>query len=158
MRIMTNYLQMLSAALSFNLQFPNYVMNAFSSVKQVGSSTGVFLSYDWLLLNTRATEIFNNVAYLKVMWIGFIPIILIGISVAWFRIAFLHDSQKFKRWSWVTMITVLFILYPSLTQYCLRIFKWIDAGEGYSKVEMDIGTDWWSKTHIKWILSLGKYY
>ena len=58
MRIMTNYLQMLSAALSFNLQFPNYVMNVFTSVKQVGSSTGVFLSYDWLLINTRATEIF----------------------------------------------------------------------------------------------------
>ena len=153
---MTNYLQMLSAALAFNLQFPNYVMSLFSSVKQAGSSTGVFLSYDWLLINTRATEIFNNVSYLKVMCIGFIPIILISVSIAWYRVAFLHDSLKFKRWSWVTAITVLFLLYPSLTQYWLRIFKWVNAGNGVSRVEMDIVTDCWSSVHIKWIISLGK--
>ena len=147
---------MLSAALAFNLQFPNYVMSAFSSVKQAGSSTGVFLSYDWLLINTRATEIFNNVSYLKVMCIGLLPVISICIITSCYKIVFLHDSLKFKRWSSVTIITILFILYPSLTQYWLKVFKCADAGNGVSRVEMDIVTDCWSNTHLKWIISLGK--
>ena len=67
MRIMTNYLQMITATLAFNLKFPNYFASLLSSVKQVGGSSGVFLSFDCFLMNTRATEIFNNVSYLKVM-------------------------------------------------------------------------------------------
>jgi len=46
MRIMTNYLQMFTAALAFNLQFPNYMSSAFSSAQQIGGSSGVFLSFD----------------------------------------------------------------------------------------------------------------
>ena len=67
MRIMTNYLQMIAAALAFNLKFPNYFLNVLSSVKQLGGSSGVFLSYDCFLLNTNANQIFNNVSYLKVL-------------------------------------------------------------------------------------------
>ena len=46
MRIMTNYLQVLAAALAYNLQFPTYILDALSSAKQIGNSSGVFLSFD----------------------------------------------------------------------------------------------------------------
>ena len=157
MRIMTNYLQMIAAALAFNLQFPTYLSNVLSSVKQVGNSSGIFLSFDWFLITTRATEIFNNVSYLKVMSLGIIPIIFISIWLSIFKVVFIQNPEKFKRWTWVTIITVLFVLHPSLTQYCLKVFKWVDIGKGISKVEMDIQTDWWSPIHLKWVFSIGKF-
>ena len=156
MRIMTNYLQMIAAALAFNLKFPNYFLNVLSSVKQLGGSSGVFLSYDCFLLNTNANQIFNNVSYLKVLCVWLVPAIFIVVCIIIFRVVFLKNSEKFKRWSWVTIITVLFVLHPTLTQYCLKIFKCVSIGNGISKVEMDIQTDWWSEVHLKWIFSLCK--
>lgn len=141
MRIMTNYLQILAAALSFNLQFPTYMLDALSSAQQIGQSSGVFLSFDCLLMDTRANEVFDNIAYLKVLCIAMIPLILITVSTLGYRIYFFKNSYKFKRLTCVTIITVFFLLHPSLTQYCLRIFKCVEVGKGISKVEMDITTD-----------------
>ena len=153
---MTNYLQMITATLSFNLNFPNYFANILSSVKQIGGSSGVFLSFDWFLMNTRATQIFNNVSYLKVMWICLIPVVFLVTWIWIFKFVFFKKSENFKRWTWVTVITILFVLQPSLTTYWLKIFKWVSIGNGVSKVEMDIKTDWWSPVHLKWLISLGK--
>ena len=156
MRIMTNYLQILAAALSYNLQFPNYVLNILSSARQAGESSGVFLSFDWLLMDTSATEVFDNIAYLKVMCIAVLPAAMVVVAIVAFRLIFLLNTVKFKRFSWVTTITILFLLHPSLTQYSLRIFKWVNVGESINKVEMDITTDCWSAGHIKWIFALCK--
>ena len=157
MRIMTNYLQMIAAALAFNLQFPNYFNSILSSVRQAGNSSGIFLSFDWFLMSTRATEIFNNVSYFKVMCIALIPVAFIGVCVSLYRVVFLKDNEKFKRWTCVTIITVLFVLQPTLVQYWLKVFKCINVGNGMSKVEMDIQTEWWSAVHLKWVLSIGKH-
>lgn len=154
MRIMTNYMQIIAAALSYNLQFPTYILDVLSSAKQVGQASGVFLSFDWLLMETKATEIFDNIAYLKVLCLALIPIVLIIISTVIYRFIFFRNTEKFKRFVWVTIITILFLMHPSLTQFSLRIFKWVDIGEGISKVEMDIATDWWSINHVKWIFAL----
>lgn len=54
----------------------------------------------------------------------------------------------------MTTITIIFLLHPSLTQYCLRIFKCVEIGEGNNKVEMDITTDCWSANHLKWVFTL----
>ena len=158
MRIMTNYCQILAAALAFNLQFPTYVLDVLSSAKQVGNSSGVFLSFDWLLMDTQIAEAFGNIAYLKVLWLAVIPMLVIALAALGFRLVFIHSSRRFKRLTWVTTITVLFLLHPSLTQYALRIFKCVEVGESVNKVEMDITTDCWSPTHLKWIFSLCKYF
>ena len=155
---MTNYLQILTAALAFNLQFPNYLSGLLTSAQKAGKSSGVFLSFDWLLMDTKIVEMFDNVAFLKVLCIAVIPILLILLSFFMFRLWFWRDSMKFKRYFWVTTITIFFLLHPTLTQFCLRIFKWVEIGNGQRQVEMDIVTEWWSGTHIKWIIILGKFF
>jgi CBS domain containing-hemolysin-like protein len=158
MRIMTNYMQIIAASLSYNLQFPTYILDILSSAKQVGQASGVFLSFDWLLMETKATEIFDNIAYLKVLSLALIPIFLVISSAILYKIIFLRNAEKFKRYCCVTIITILFLMHPSLTQFALRIFKWVNIGEGISKVEMDIVTDWWSFNHVKWIFALCKFH
>ena len=123
MRILTNYLQILAAAMSYNLRFPTYVLDVLSSAKQVGNSSGVFLSYDCLLMETSATDAFDNIAYLKVMCIALIPIFLCVIATTGYFIYFYNNRIMFKRLTCVTIITVIFLLHPSITSYSLRIFK-----------------------------------
>ena len=157
MRIMTNYLQILTAALAFNLQFPNYLSGILTSAQKAGESSGVFLSFDCLLMDAKIVEMFDNVAFLKVLCLAMIPILLIIVSVFLFRFWFCRDSMKFKRYSWITIITIFFLLHPTLTQFCLRIFKCVEIGNGQRQVEMDIVTECWSDTHVKWIILLGKH-
>ena len=46
LRIMTNYLQLVSAAYSFNLKFPDGFSEIFGSIEIVGASSDAFLSFD----------------------------------------------------------------------------------------------------------------
>lgn len=151
---MTNYLQIFAAALSFNFSFPNYATSAFSSASKVGGSTGVFLSIDCLFIDSPLTYTFTNIGYFKVLLLGLIPIVLIGIPSIVCRIVVGRNSQRFWRFLWVISITCIFLFHPSLTQYSLRLFKCTDIGGGRQMVEMDITTKWWSPKHIKWIVSL----
>ena len=46
LRIMTNYLQLIAAAYSFNLKFPDSFIEIFGSIEIVGVSSDSFLSFD----------------------------------------------------------------------------------------------------------------
>lgn len=45
-RILTNYLQLLTAALSFNLKFPDALSDLFFAAEKIGASSEAFLSFD----------------------------------------------------------------------------------------------------------------
>lgn len=46
LRIFTNYLQLIATALSFNLKYPSFLVDAFYLVDRVGTSSESFLSFD----------------------------------------------------------------------------------------------------------------
>jgi hypothetical protein len=157
MRIMTNYLQIIAASMSYNLKMPSYLLDVLTSAEQAGNSSGIFLSFDWLLMDTYVDTIFDNVAYLKVLCVALLPPILIGASTVLYAVIFINDRTQFKRYVWVTVITVIFVFHAMITQYAMRVFKCAEIGDGYNKVEMDITVDWFSGNHLKWIFALGKY-
>ena len=46
LRIMANYLQLISAAYSFDIKFPESFTQIFGSIEIVGASSDAFLSFD----------------------------------------------------------------------------------------------------------------
>ena len=46
MRIMTNYLQVITAMLSFNIKFPNVINDIFYPADKIGSTSTPFVSFD----------------------------------------------------------------------------------------------------------------
>jgi hypothetical protein len=95
---MTNYLQLLAAAMAFNLHFPDYMTSSLSGASKVGGSSGILLSFDCLLMEVSITESFDNVAYLKVTILALIPIIMITLAVIIFRLFFITNTGKFIRY------------------------------------------------------------
>jgi hypothetical protein len=98
MRIMTNYMQILAAALSFNLHFPEYMTEAFSGAKRLGGSSEVLLSFDCLLMETSIADKFDTIAYFKIFVIALIPIFLLltlGIAI---KLFFFKDNNKVLRY------------------------------------------------------------
>lgn len=155
MRIMTNYLQILAAAMSFNLHFPDYMTKAFSGASRVGNSTGVLLSFDCLLMKSSFAKHFDDIAYLKISCMAILPPLLILMFFLGFLMVFFRDRQRLFRYTCVSSITIFFLIHPTLTSYALRMFKCNNIGNGISRVEMDIDTDCWSPQHMKWVYSLG---
>ena len=155
MRIMTNYLQILATALAFNLNFPSYLTETMGSTKSLGASQEIFLSFDCLLLDSRVTELFDNVAYIKVICMALIPIFMILVSCTIFSLVFFRNLAKFKRYWWVTIITILFLFYPPIVQFWFRIFKCNDIGAGQSRIKIDASAACWSSQHLKWVYKLG---
>jgi hypothetical protein len=98
MRIMTNYLQIIAASMSYNLKMPSYLLDVLTSAEQAGSSSGILLSFDCLLMDTSIDTVFDNIAYLKVLCIALMPVILIGASTALYAVIFIKDRTQFKRY------------------------------------------------------------
>ena len=46
LKILTNYLQLVGATYSFNINFPTSLLNMFGSMDIIGSSSDAFLSFD----------------------------------------------------------------------------------------------------------------
>ena len=155
MRIMTNYIQIIAVSMSFNLHFPEYMRSAFSGASEVGNTTNVLLSFDCLLLDSFLLDFFNNIIYLKITWMALMPIVLIGAIAMFLYFYYGERKESFKRVLWISIITILFVLHPTLTSYSLRIFKWDYIGNGHKRVEIDIKTEWWSIGHLKWVFLLG---
>lgn len=109
--------------MSFNLHFPEYMTNAFAGTSRVGNSTGILLSVDCLLLNSKLVDYFDNIAYVKMAALSLIPPVIILVTSILYKIAFFKDNNRVVRYICVTSITIFFILHPTLTSYCLRIFK-----------------------------------
>jgi hypothetical protein len=114
--MLTNYFQIMATALSYNLRFPQEIIPNLSSVKLFGYTTDAVLSFDCFLVDTKLTQIFDNLSFLKVFALAFIPLILISGSLLIFGIAFIRNTAKFKKYSIVTVITIIFLLHISLTQ------------------------------------------
>ena len=77
LRIMTNYLQLIAATYSFNIKFPDSMINAFGSVEIFGSSSNSYLSFDWFIEDTDIKGFAPSNQVFKVFLTFFIPIILL---------------------------------------------------------------------------------
>ena len=49
-------------------------------------------------MDTSATKIFDDIAYLKVLCIALIPVFLIATTTVLYRLVFIHNTDKFKRY------------------------------------------------------------
>lgn len=126
MRILTNYLQIVSTALAFDANYPKTVSNLFSAADVFGSSSESFVSIDCFIQSTEARGFTPNSRIFKLFLISLLPIILILLySIVWVvlkctPIKMMHDL---KRNIIVSSIVILFFLHPALTRSALSIFQ-----------------------------------
>ena len=110
-RIMTNYLQLLTTSMSFNVQYPSVLLDAFSPVHHVGSSSQAFLSFDCFITDTQLHGPFPSNAFFKIFLTGVLPILLIlVISFIWIWIRLIKQSlvKNLTRNIIISFISVVF--------------------------------------------------
>jgi hypothetical protein len=155
LRILTNYFQIATAAMSYNLKFPKFLVSIFYPIERAGSSTGLILSFDWLISDFNSKKI--SISFFKVLLTALLPIILIALFGAiWVILGrTLSRFKNIKRSIIVTSITILFVMHPTLMDATFNIFRWVDLGDEVSQTELDIEIEWWSPSHLAWTFGVG---
>ena len=158
LRIMTNYLQLISAAYSFNLKFPDGFLEIFGSIEIIGASSDSFLSFDCFVKDSEIKFLVPSTEIFKAFLTIFLPIVLIVIFVLIWVILYLINSKVFrnlKRNIIISVICTLFLLHPNVTKQALSLFECISVGDNDMRMRTNMDYDWYSTDHIKWIAIVG---
>ena len=126
MRILTNYLQVVSTVLAFDANYPDIVNDLFTPANIIGSSSESFVSLDCFIQDNRMNAFAPNETIFKITLISFLPIALILIyAVVWICMYFILKKyfKDFKRNIIVSVVVILYLLHPSLTRSSLSIFQ-----------------------------------
>ena len=88
MRIMTNYLQVVSTLLAFDANFPDTINDVFQPANTIGSSSESFVSVDCFIQDKEMNGFAPNATIFKIFLISILPINLIILySLIW---TFIH--------------------------------------------------------------------
>ena len=158
MRIMTNYLQVISTVLAFDANFPNAINDIFSPAYMIGSSSESFVSVDCFIQDSEMNAFAPNATIFKIFLNSLLPIVLILFySIIWviLHLVFKKYIKDVKRYIVVSMIVILFLLHPTLTRLGLSIFQCVQVGDNDFRVRVDINMKCYSDEHIKWCGLLG---
>ena len=138
-KIMTNYLQLVSAAYSFNLKFPDGLIKIFGSIEIVGASSDAFFSFDCFVEDSEIKMFAPSNEIFKAFLAIFLPIILIGIFILiWLTLSLISSTmlESLKRNIIISVICTLFLLHPNLTKQSLGLFECIKIGNEDYRMRM----------------------
>lgn len=140
LRILINYLQLLIAALSFNLKFPDAITEIFSSVDRIGASSEAFLSFDCFIRDSELKAFTPSVAIFKIFITGILPLFLIIVSTSiWGAVYFIVGKKiNLKRNIIVSIIVIIFLVHPTVTKVGLEIFQCVQVDSGDYRVYVDL--------------------
>jgi len=153
-KIMTNYLQLVTLVIGFKLKWPQAVEDAFVAQNSVGGASQQFFSFDCLIGSDISQE---ETYYRKMIIMAFMPLLLIVFSVlSWMGIAWWKKSLKqFGAKCAATIIIIFFLILPNLVDSMFSLFSCqeIEAGENWLTVDLSIRC--WNGTHTLYMLAVG---
>jgi hypothetical protein len=103
-------------------------------------------------------EFGGSVDFFKIMLTAISPVIIIlGFFIFWGipSLIFKRIRTNFKRNLVVSLIVVLFLLYPTLTSLTFQLFKCYTFDQGSSRLQMDMNLECWGTTHLIFVLACG---
>lgn len=160
LRILTNYLQVTSATFSFNLGFPNILVSMVAPISNAKSSfDSTLLSFDCMTSDMNFGKLADDSKVpMKALFSLLGPFaLIIGIFIFWTVLTCaLRASRNFlKRTFTVSVITLLLLLHPTLTESAFSLYLCINLDDAGTRLERDLNVSCWTPSHTFWSLSIG---
>ena len=153
MRIMTNYVQIMTTTLSYNMNLPSTISDIFTPLKFMGSGTTTVFSFDCLSSNSEFILFTPSPTIFKMFMMALTPLLLcIIISIVLGVIAFATRTNlnDLKRNLVASNVVILFLILPTLIDSGLALFQCIEIDTGDFRVNADLNIVWYSAEHILW--------
>ena len=130
LRIFTNYTQLIAAAITFNIKFPDSFDSVFSQTQKFNSAEQTFFSFDCFIEDYEIKMFAPSNALFKLTLYMFLPVFLmivlsIGILVLRTIVHLVNARKKFDTMKYITIsfISVLFIYHPTMIYQSLSVFQ-----------------------------------
>jgi len=150
-KILVNYLQLVTVASALNLNWPSYVSLFLQGQQTVGSASEQILSIECLLKSFSSQEIYYT--NLKVYLIA--PLVIIaGASVIWLLIGLFTKSQSIRQKIVGSTVLLIFVLHTSLTKLTFSIFNCREILPTELWLVTDLSIKCWDSKHISNMLQL----
>ena len=141
LRILTNYLLVVSTTMSFGANFPSAMNDIFYPADIVGSSSEAFVSFDCFVMDKQLNSFAPTSAMFKMFLATFLPIVLILIYSGFWLIMYFVMPKRFKdlkRNITISSIAILFLLHTTLTRFGLSIFQCTKVDESDFRVKVNL--------------------
>lgn len=149
-RIMTNYIQLISLVQSLNLDWPSFVDEVYSGQDRVSSSSDQVFNFD--CISTTDTP---NI-YFRLVFICLLPIpIMILVLVMWTIIKFLLKMP----WPEIryrirgTITNLLFLIHPVIIKTCLLMYSCIEIENTYY-LDSYMEDECWTGDHYYYVVTV----
>eukprot|EP00003_Mantamonas_plastica_P000503 TRINITY_DN1040_c1_g1_i8.p1 TRINITY_DN1040_c1_g1~~TRINITY_DN1040_c1_g1_i8.p1 ORF type:complete len:1696 (+),score=495.31 TRINITY_DN1040_c1_g1_i8:38-5125(+) len=157
MKLLMNYMQLTSFCQSFDLKWPPVVLAMFSIFQNVSAPKLQISSLDCMF------GINVGVFYSKFILFMFVPVIVTVLPTLLFVIRYTMKKatgnvswEKTRDNIYVTVMVVLFIVHPSVTQRIFEMFSCVSIDNGAKSVlASDVSIDCTSPEHAGWSVIAG---
>ena len=131
LKILTNYMQLISIIGVFNFEWPDEVDNLFNSTSKASQASESFFSFDCLLRQPAFTNIGMSSFFAKLLVMALSPIAFgVVIIAVWYIIYAIKYKKKLKEHKLqleanivTSMVVTLFLLHPSIVELAIESFK-----------------------------------
>ncbi|CAI2367699.1 unnamed protein product [Moneuplotes crassus] len=162
LRIFTNYTQLITVIMSFNIKFPNIFNEISTQSDTVNSPERTFFSFDCFIENNEIRMFAPSNALFKLSLYLILPIfllIVVSIGLLLYRVIMQvykpgmeHDM---KRYIAISFICIVFIFHPTMTYQSLSVFQCAKIDSNDSRMMLHMDYKCFSRDHLKWIFAVG---
>lgn len=143
LRIFTNYMQLISAAMTFNISLPTSFQAAFSQTDRFSSPNETFFSFDCFITNADIRLFTPSNKLFKLFLYCFLPLVLLiafTIFLIFFRLV-MHirkpqETYDLRRYIGISLICIVFLFHPTMIYESLSTFQCVQIDEGEYRMKM----------------------
>jgi hypothetical protein len=141
---------------SFNLEWPELVLELFAVQEQAGSATDHVFSVDCFLEDDSKSvdENMEQVYYQKVILMALLPVFIAVFSIVfWFFYCWYNQTWHYLKDELIaTLVILLFLAQPNIVKSMFSVFscREIESGEFWITTNLDIKC--WTNTHLMYSL------
>ncbi|CAI2370559.1 unnamed protein product [Moneuplotes crassus] len=161
LRIFTNYLQLMSAAMAYNTGIPGSFKGLFSQFNKISLQTS-FISYDCFIEDNEIRFFAPSSSLFKLFLYLCLPVVLvlaisccIVVTRIILKVIRLKTSFGLSRAIIVSAICIIFLLHPKLTMEALSAFRCTQVDTNDYRMTLHMEYKCYSKEHISWLAMLG---
>jgi hypothetical protein len=158
LKILTNYIHLISSTLSISMNYPETFHIMLLPIEQLGIASDTILNFDCFIHDYEILGPFPSNAVFKIFLTSLLPLLIFMMFTSiWTIIYFVRNKwvPNFKRQLAIMFVTIILFLHPNLIEESISIFKWIQIDHDKYVVDVDTEMDCFSHEHIKWIFILG---
>jgi hypothetical protein len=130
LRIFTNYLQLLTASLAFNINLPSSFTGIFSSSGRLSAPQESFFSFDCFIEDYELKGFAPNNNLFKLFLFSLLPFLLMifyfivfGIYKIMIRVIKPNWNVDFRRYMVVSLVCIIFVFHPRMSFESLSLFQ-----------------------------------